>query len=405
MKRLTDLLLKRCYTNLSAAALGLSLAGICFAQPTYTHTIIPQPAGTQSFLASIADDGTITGGSGLVDAGQGIQLRQCFIYQDGAFTVVPTPSANCNYARGSKNGDFIGFLEFPGVQGAHSFRYHDGGFEPLDGLLPRTLPGPTSAWPEAMNDQGDILGTAMIQDLKPAGPLPGPPPTTPLFTGKLEYYGFVYSAGHIRELPNLGGPINVAYGINSKGDAVGYASSKLPSSISDPPLTTHAVLYPHDGGVVDLGTAGGSNSEANSINALGQIVGRTTVLPNEMDITHHITYHAFFYDNGSMRVLPTLGIDSAAAGVNDQAEVVGNYRLAKDDGSVDYSVDHPFYSNLNADGKVLDLQTLVPALPPGIVLSTVTGINNHGQILVAARQTDGPNVTDLQVLLTPIAAK
>ncbi len=195
--------------------------------------------------------------------------------------------------------------------------------------------------------------------------------------------------------------MNAVYGMNSKGDAVGFASSKLPSSISDPPLTTHAVLYPHDGGIVDLGTAGGANSEANRINAAGQIVGRTSVTPGEMDTTHHVTYHAFFYDNGSMKVLPAPGIDSSATDINDGGEIVGVYRLAKDDGSVDYSLDHPFYwyRDGSADGKVVDLQTLVPDLPAGMVL-TGASIRSGGQIVVGARQADEAQTT-MTLLLTP----
>jgi len=175
--------MKRCCTNVSVAVLGLGLAGICLAQPTYTYTVVPSPDGTQSFRAWIGDDGTIRGGSGLVDAGQGIQLRQCYTYKDSTWTVVPTPSANCYFVKGNQSGGFTGYLEIPGVQGAHPFLYHDGGFELLDGLLPRTLAGPTSAWPNAMNDQGDIAGFAYIQDLKPFTSVLGTPPATQQYIG------------------------------------------------------------------------------------------------------------------------------------------------------------------------------------------------------------------------------
>ena len=99
--------MKRCGMNISAAVLGLSLAGICLAQPTYTYTAIPAPAGTQSFAARVTSDGIVRGGSGLVDAGQGIQLRQCYTYRDGIWTVLPTPSANCYFNGASKSGDFV----------------------------------------------------------------------------------------------------------------------------------------------------------------------------------------------------------------------------------------------------------------------------------------------------------
>lgn len=405
--------MKRYRTNLSAAVLGLSLAGICIAQPTYTYTVIPTPAGTQYFSPWVAADGTIRGGSGTVDAGDGIQLRQCYTYKDGTFTVVPTPSANCYLAGASKSGDFAGILQFPGDQASHFFKYHDGGFEMLDGLLPRTLPGPTLVGPTAMNDQGDVAGWVEIQDLKPYTIPFAPPRATPLYAGTIETYGFLYSGGSIRELPKLSnapvetgistlGPYDYANGMNSKGDLVGYAVLHLPGSLTDP-YVEHAVLWPHDGGIVDLGTVGGTWSQANGINASGQIVGRSSVRPDEYDPTRHNLYHAFLYENGSMKALPVPAICSVAQGITEQGEVVGYYYLAKDDGStVDFSESYSFfwYPDGTADGKLADLQTLVPSLPNGMVLTSVQVMN--GQLTARARQTDGSYIT---LLLTRIQAQ
>jgi probable HAF family extracellular repeat protein len=417
MKKQTEALMKGCCKNLSAAVLGLSLAGICLAQPTYTYTVIPAPGGTQSFRAWIADDGTIRGGSGLVDAGQGIQLRQCYTYKDGTWTVVPTPSTNCYFDNANKSGDFTGVLQFPGDQATHFFLYHNGGFQLLDALLPRTLAGPTFVAPTVMNDQGDIAGWIEIQEQKPMPPPPfAPPGAGPFYTGTIESYGFVYSGGQIRELPKLSnspaltglstlGPFDFVYGANSKGDYVGYALLHE-ATTKDDPFIEHAVLWNHDGGVVDLGTVGGTWSEANAINASGQIVGKSSASDGEYDPTRHNIYHAFFYDNGSMAALPVPAIYSIATGINDQAEVVGYYYNAKSDGNVDFSAQHPFYWHRDgtADGKVVDLQTLVPSLPAETVLTGVDRLTSNGQIVVEAGQASAPGVTTMQLVLTPIQA-
>jgi probable HAF family extracellular repeat protein len=401
--------IKRFGMSISAAVLGLSLTGICLAQPTYTYTAIPAPAGTQSFTARITSDGVVRGGSGLVNAGQGVQLRQCFTYKDGTWTVLPTPSANCYFDGANKSGDFTGVLQFPGDQTTHFFRYHNGGFEMLDGLIPRTL-AVTFVAPTTMNDQGDIAGWIEIQEQKPLPPPSfAPPGAGPFYTGTIESYGFVYSDGHIRELPKLSnapaetglstlGPFDFNYGSNSKGDFVGYALLQIPDMKTDP-FIEHAVLWPHDGGIVDLGTVGGTWSEANAINASGQIVGKSSVRNDEYDPTRHNIFHAFLYDKGLMKALPAPGVYSIATGISDHGEVVGYYYHAKDDGNVDFSVSYPFYwyADGSVDGKIVDLQTLVPSLPAGTVL-TGYSINSSGVILASATLADG---TSTQLLLTP----
>jgi len=413
MKSQMETFIKRCGTSISAAVLALSLAGICLAQPTYTYTVVPAPDGTKSFFTFVADDGTIRGGSGLVDAGQGIQLRQCYTYKDGTWTVLPTPSTNCHFTGANKSGDFTGVLQFPGDQANHFFRYHNGGFEMLDSLIPRTLAGPTIVSPASMNEQGDITGSIEIQEQTPYTVPFAPPGSGPFFTGTVESYAFVYSGGKIRELPKLSdapaatglsklGPFDFAYGINSKGDLVGYAMLQLATGPSTP-YTEHSVLWSHDGGIIDLGTVGGTWSQALAINTSGQVVGKSSVSDGEYDSTRHNIYHAFIYDNGSMRTLPTPGVYSTATGINDLGQVIGTYYLAKSDGSVDFSVSYPFfwYQDGTADAKVVDLQTLVPSLPAGTVLTGVSRINNNGQIVATGRQGDGANAADIELLLTP----
>ena len=80
---------------------------------------------------------------------------------------------------------------------------------------------------------------------------------------------------------------------------------------------SHAYLY--DNGVLtDLGTLGGNDSAATSLNDKGQVVGYAKVAGNA-------NYHAFLWQNGTMRDLGTLagGFESRAHDINNHGVAVG----------------------------------------------------------------------------------
>src|SRR5438309_1502548 len=69
--------------------------------------------------------------------------------------------------------------------------------------------------------------------------------------------------------------------------------------------------------VTDLGTLGGSSSDARALNLAGQVIGSAT-LPGDSD------WHAYRWENGVMRDLGTLGGTAGyVGGINASGQVVG----------------------------------------------------------------------------------
>jgi len=70
---------------------------------------------------------------------------------------------------------------------------------------------------------------------------------------------------NVTDLGTFGGTVSEAFGVNAAGQVVGYANLSGDAH-------AHAFLY--SGTMTDLGTLGGTFSTATSINATGQVVGQ-----------------------------------------------------------------------------------------------------------------------------------
>ena len=115
--------------------------------------------------------------------------------------------------------------------------------------------------------------------------------------------------------------------------------------------------------VIDLGTVGYVSSQANAINASGQIVGWAT------DSENHT--HAFLYSNGVMQDLGTLGgVNSAAVGINTLGQIVGSAFMSS-------GANHAF---LYTENSMKDLNNLIDT-NSGWTLQEAFGINDSGQIV------------------------
>jgi len=172
-------------------------------------------------------------------------------------------------------------------------------------------------------------------------------------------------AGDNIDLGTLGGSQSGAQCINDLGQIVGYARNAA--------NCTRATLFDAtgSGNNRDLGTLpGGEHSRAWSINNLGQVVGHAYTAPE--------VWHATLFDssgrgnNLDLGLLPGT-VKSQANCINDLGQIVGS---ARTESRRDIAV----LFDPNGTGNNIDLNTLIdPGL--GWKLRIACGINNHGQIV------------------------
>ena len=243
--------------------------------------------------------------------------------------------------------------------------------------LGTSIPGATQSYASEINAGGQVVGTFSLSS--GAGG------------------GFLYSDGTARVLTALGVGTQYAGGGAAAINDSGQIAGELGISLS----VGHACIYA-GGTVQDLGTLGGTDSCAASINDNGQVVGTSDVTPG-----NDSPQDAFLYSNGTMTDLDQLvggKHQSSADAINNAGKVVGNCGgsafvyangtvttiasvladAINDAGEVVGEITssnggHPGHAFLWSPGAgVTDLGTL-PA--PYGQTSTAFGINDSGQIV------------------------
>ncbi|HMJ57511.1 MAG TPA: hypothetical protein VK467_00110, partial [Gemmatimonadales bacterium] len=169
------------------------------------------------------------------------------------------------------------------------------------------------------------------------------------------------------DLGTLGGTQSQAVAINHRGQVVGFATTAS--------FETHAFVW-EDGVMQDIGTLGGTFSRPTAINDAGQVVGNSTLpsgstCPNPAVIDPGC--RAFLWDGSTMQNLGTLGGDfSEAWAINASGEVAGFSLTAGGE-------THAFVW----DGTMHDLGTL------GGTFSIARAINATGNVVGVSETTSG----------------
>jgi probable HAF family extracellular repeat protein len=239
---------------------------------------------------------------------------------------------------------------------SHAVSWHNGVLTDLGALQG---PSATSSASGAINARGWITGQSQNDEIDPVSGLP-------------EVRGTLWKDDEIIDLGTFGGNWSLGVTLNDAGDVVGFASNTIPDPFSFFPPSgaqTHAFLW-RKGVLHDLGTLGGNDSQASSVNERGQVVGNSYTNSNPNDTTGIPTVHPFLWEHGRMIDLGTLGGTYAGAGscgfgapcpntpgepfegallINNRSQVTGTSNLG---GDLRF---HPF---LWERGKMIDLGTL-----------------------------------------------
>jgi probable HAF family extracellular repeat protein len=155
--------------------------------------------------------------------------------------------------------------------------------------------------------------------------------TDPLIPGLPEIRAVLWQNGSITDLGTLeGGYESIANAVDSKGEVVGLFTNTIPdpNSISGTGYQTRAFFW-QDGGMQDLGTLGGSDAAAFLINERGQVVGwsYTSSVPIIcfQSIPIKLATGSFVWDKESgMTDLGGLGgICTLAEAINRRGQIVG----------------------------------------------------------------------------------
>ena len=238
-----------------------------------------------------------------------------------------------------------------------------------------------SSLASAINARGEVVGISENGQIDP-------------LTGSWEAAAVLWKNG-IVNLGTLGGNQSVANGNNDRGQVAGAALNADSDPFASVPLCngcgtfsqtylfvpaatqSHAFRWTETGGMQDLGTLGGPDSSASFVNQRGQIMGEsfTSFTPNPS--TGVPTLDPFFWENGKMVDIGTLGGTIAVPNwMNDRGQVVGASNIAGD------QISHAFLWD-----KRRGLQDL--GILPGGMFSYANSINDAGEAVGGSDSSNG----------------
>jgi len=290
------------------------------------------------------------------------QIVHAFEWRDGVRTDLGTlPGGNNSIAYWvSDSGLVFGNADDGGVDAVTGLQDFEGVVWKNGKILNIGTLGVNFVGPNAMNDRGQVVGIALNAI-----------PDQFSFIGfGTQTRAFLWQGGVMLDLGTLGGPDGWASSINEEGVIAGWALvDSTPNPVTGQP-TQHPFLW-RDGTMVDLGTLGGTlavvgspnnGGSGGAINNRGQVVGTS-------NLAGDLIHHAFLWDRGELIDLNTLGGDNSEGWwINDSGQIVGRADLP---GS---QVHHAF---LWQDGKMFDLGS-----SPDWPCSTAIDVNSRGQVII-----------------------
>jgi probable HAF family extracellular repeat protein len=217
------------------------------------------------------------------------------------------------------------------------------------------------------NDRGQVAGAALNADSDPFASVPlcngcGTFSQTYLFVpAGTQSHAFRWTeTGGMHDLGTLGGPDSSASFVNQRGQIMGESFTSFTANPSTGVPTLDPFFW-ENGKMVDIGTLGGTIAAPNWMNNRGQVVGASTIAGDQIS-------HAFLWDKRrglqDLGILPG-GMFSYANSVNDAGEAVGGSDSSNGAPAV-----------LWKDGAIIDLGNLA-----GDICSGANSINSSGEIV------------------------
>jgi len=382
MKATNEARLRKCWKlSFGLAALVLLCLGTAVAQTKYKVTDLGTLGGNNSIPSRINDRGQVVG---LAETSQpdpnspGSLVFHAFLWDEGMMHDLGTLAADSTvwYSQAfdvNNHGDVVGWSN-TGALASGSPEYR--GFVWRDGAMTGlgTLGGNNSQ-ANAINDARQVAGTAEIATVDPS------------FAPSLSFHGFILHNGAMKDLGTLSaGPDSFVNAINERGEVVGgsQVNTVVNPLLGFPPF--YGFLW-KNGVMINLTPNVGSNPF--DINKRAQVVGRLVADENGVPISH-----AFVWERGVRHDLGTLpGLpNSEAQSINDKGQIVG------DSGTGTIESFNSVAAWYTEDSVMTDLNKLIPA-DSAFHLIVAYDINAHGQIVASGVETKTGNVH--AVLLNP----
>jgi probable HAF family extracellular repeat protein len=330
------------------------------------------PGGYNSFANAISNAGFIPGDSetGEIDPMLGVvEVHPTLWFQSQVIDLHTFGGGEGSASQANDWGQVVGFAQndIPDSFGYFNFPTQSRAFLWQNWTLKDlgTLGG-NDAQAIFVNDRGQVAGISYLNSTPVinSGAVCTMPGQTTFIPAQDP---FLWENNKMVDLGNLGGNCAAPAGLNILGQVAGN------SDVSDPSANPHAFLWTRETGIRDLGTLGGTFSQADALTDSGEVVGAAT---NEGDQA----FYAFLWKNNVMTKLGFLPGDcySSAYSINRLGQVVG------DSWSCDF-VTRPF---LWQNGQIFGFN-IVP--PPGtqLISSEPASINDRGEIVGYASLNTG----------------